>query len=41
MRVQFVPGKVDVLGDERYTLKFKDLRTGELYDDRITGIGGH
>ncbi|WP_019343084.1 S9 family peptidase, partial [Mycolicibacterium conceptionense] len=30
---------VDVLGDERYTLKFKDLRTGELYDDTITGIG--
>lgn len=29
---------VDVLGDERYTLKFKDLRTGELYDDTITGI---
>ncbi|AKS32401.1 S9 family peptidase [Mycolicibacterium goodii] len=30
---------VDVLGDERYTLRFKDLRTGELYDDTITGIG--
>lgn len=30
---------VDVLGDERYTLKFKDLRTGELYDDTIAGIG--
>ncbi|MUL83865.1 MULTISPECIES: S9 family peptidase [unclassified Mycolicibacterium] len=30
---------VDVKGDERYTLKFKDLRTGELYDDTITGIG--
>lgn len=30
---------VDVLGDERYTLKFKDLRTGELYPDTITGIG--
>ena len=24
---------VDVVGDERYTLRFKDLRTGELYDD--------
>ena len=24
---------VDVVGDERYTLQFKDLRTGELYDD--------
>ena len=30
---------VDVLGDERYTLKFKDLRTGEMYDDTIVGIG--
>lgn len=30
---------VDLLGDERYTLKFKDLRTGELYDDTIVGIG--
>ncbi len=28
----------DVRGDERYTLHFKDLRTGELYPDRITGI---
>ena len=26
-------------GDERYTLRFKDLRTGELYDDEIVGIG--
>lgn len=30
---------VDVLGDERYTLKFKDLRTGDVYDDEIAGIG--
>ncbi|MDT5178414.1 MAG: oligopeptidase [Mycobacterium sp.] len=30
---------VDVVGDERYTLRFKDLRTGELYDDVIAGIG--
>ena len=30
---------VDVLGDERYTLKFKDLRTGELYEDTIADIG--
>ena len=30
---------VDVVGDERFTLKFKDLRTGELYDDTIAGIG--
>jgi oligopeptidase B len=29
---------VDVLGDERYTLRFKDLRTGELYPDEIVGI---
>ncbi|HET6735530.1 MAG TPA: oligopeptidase B, partial [Mycobacterium sp.] len=26
---------VDVTGDERYTLRFKDLRTGERYDDEI------
>ena len=30
---------VDVKGDERYTLRFKDLRTGSLYDDQIVGIG--
>ncbi|MEH3142280.1 MAG: S9 family peptidase [Mycobacterium kyogaense] len=30
---------VDVIGDERYTLRFKDLRTGERYDDEIVGIG--
>ncbi|BBY45647.1 protease [Mycolicibacterium celeriflavum] len=30
---------VDVKGDERYTLRFKDLRTGALYDDTIVGIG--
>jgi len=30
---------VDVVGDERYTLRFKDLRTGELLPDEITGIG--
>ena len=29
---------VDVVGDERYTLRFKDLRTNELYDDEIVGI---
>ena len=29
---------VDVVGDERYTLRFKDLRTGELHPDEITGI---
>lgn len=30
---------VDVVGDERYTLRFKDLRTGEMYPDEIAGIG--
>jgi oligopeptidase B len=30
---------VDVKGDERYTLRFRDLRTGSLYDDEIVGIG--
>ncbi|MBW0016758.1 MAG: S9 family peptidase [Mycobacterium sp.] len=29
----------DVSGDERYNLRFKDLRTGELYPDQIDGIG--
>jgi oligopeptidase B len=30
---------VDTVGDERYTLRFRDLRTGEQYDDTIVGIG--
>ncbi|MGV0746866.1 S9 family peptidase [Mycolicibacter minnesotensis] len=30
---------VDVVGDERYTLRFKDLRSGELLPDEIAGIG--
>ncbi|VBA61587.1 S9 family peptidase [Mycobacterium attenuatum] len=30
---------VDVVGDERYTLRFKDLRTGQRYPDEIVGIG--
>ncbi|MCV7260941.1 S9 family peptidase [Mycobacterium shimoidei] len=30
---------VDTVGDERYTLRFKDLRTGERYPDEIVGIG--
>src|SRR6201996_3499359 len=30
---------VDIVGDERYTLRFKDLRTGELYPDEIADIG--
>ena len=29
---------VDVVGDERYTLRFKDLRTGDRYPDVIAGI---
>ncbi len=29
---------VDTVGDERYTLRFKDLRTGELYPDEIADI---
>ncbi|BBZ24561.1 S9 family peptidase [Mycolicibacter hiberniae] len=30
---------VDVVGDERYTLRFKDLRSGELLPGEIAGIG--
>jgi oligopeptidase B len=30
----------DTTGDERYTVRIKDLRTGELLDDEITGILG-
>jgi oligopeptidase B len=30
---------VDVVGDERYTLRFRDLCTGEQYPDEIVGIG--
>jgi len=29
---------VDTVGDERYTLRFKDLETGELYADKIEAI---
>jgi oligopeptidase B len=29
---------VDTVGDERYTLRFKDLRTGERYPDEIADI---
>lgn len=29
---------VDVIGDERYTLQFKDLRNGEKFADAIAGI---
>jgi oligopeptidase B len=30
---------VDTIGDERYTLRFKDLRTGEMFPDEIADIG--
>ncbi|MBV9351090.1 MAG: S9 family peptidase [Mycobacterium sp.] len=30
---------VDLVGDERYTLRFKDLRTGKQYPDELVGIG--
>ena len=30
----------DTTGDERYTIRVKDLRTGRLLDDRITGVLG-
>ncbi|MDP3890148.1 S9 family peptidase [Nocardioides sp.] len=31
---------VDVVGDERYTVRVKDLRTGGLLPDEITGVMG-
>ncbi len=31
---------VDTVGDERYTLRFKDLRTGERFADEIADIAG-
>lgn len=34
----FVAYSVDTKGDERYTLRIKDLRTGELLDDVIENI---
>ncbi|MEB3979757.1 S9 family peptidase [Mycobacterium sp. 663a-19] len=30
---------VDTIGDERYTLRFKDLRTGEMLPDEIADVG--
>jgi oligopeptidase B len=30
----------DVVGDERYTIRVLDLRSGELLDDEITGVMG-
>lgn len=35
----FLAFSVDTQGDERYTLRIKDLRSGELLDDVIEGIG--
>ncbi len=31
---------VDTVGDERYTVRFKDLRSGEPLDDELTGVLG-
>ncbi|KQP66802.1 S9 family peptidase [Nocardioides sp. Leaf285] len=31
---------VDTVGDERYTVRFKDLTTGDLLDDELTGVMG-
>jgi len=33
----FLAWSVDVQGDERYTIRIKDLRTGEVLPDEITG----
>lgn len=30
---------VDTVGDERYTLRFRNIRTGQNYPDEIAGIG--
>lgn len=30
---------VDVVGDERYTMRFKDLRTADMFPDEITPVG--
>lgn len=35
---QLLAYSVDTVGDERYTLRFKDLRTGEKYPDEIADI---
>ncbi|TXL62895.1 S9 family peptidase [Aeromicrobium terrae] len=37
---QLLAWSVDVKGDERYTIKVKDLRTGELHPDTVTGTSG-
>ncbi len=36
---RYLAWSVDVVGDERYTLRVKDLATGEVLPDEITGIG--
>jgi len=36
----FLAWSVDVQGDERYTIRVKDLRTGEVLPDEITGTSG-
>ncbi|TIH59323.1 oligopeptidase B, partial [Klebsiella pneumoniae] len=35
----FLAYSTDTTGDERFDLRIKDLRTGELLDDAIDGIG--
>ncbi len=37
---QLLAYSTDVTGDERYTVRVKDLRTGELLADEITGVIG-
>ncbi|MET0930856.1 MAG: S9 family peptidase [Aeromicrobium sp.] len=36
----FLAWSVDTQGDERYTIRVKDLRTGEVLPDEITGASG-
>ncbi|REK71070.1 S9 family peptidase [Aeromicrobium endophyticum] len=36
----FLAWSVDTQGDERYTIRIKDLRTGEVLADEITGASG-
>jgi oligopeptidase B len=36
----FLAWSVDTQGDERYTIRVKDLRTGEVLADEITGASG-
>ncbi len=37
---QLLAYATDTVGDERYTVRVKDLRTGELLDDLVTGVIG-